>query len=213
MGVAEELVEQARAGAPAGECAVAAEGDELELAVVLRPSVPMSHYMGIRPVCALGALDGLRPLRSDLALAWPGNVVVPGEDGHAAHAACTLDVHAGTGEAGMFVVCSANVLLGWFEGASADALTHGVCSAVVSRVDAWAADVAAGRGAAGPVAPVLSDYFDALALMGHETDVVYPNGRVAARGTLAAVDVWGRATVRLADGRELVISPEQASLR
>ena len=50
MGVAEELVEQARAGAPAGECAVAAEGDELELAVVLRPSVPMSHYMGIRPV-------------------------------------------------------------------------------------------------------------------------------------------------------------------
>ena len=213
MGVAEELVEQARAGAPAGECTVAAEGDALKLAVVLRPSVPMSHYMGIRPVCALGALDGLRPLRSDLALAWPGNVVVPGEDGHAAHAACTLDVHAGTGEAGMFVVCLANVLLGWFEGASADALTHGVCSAVVSRVDAWAADVAAGRGAAGPVAPVLSDYFDALALMGHEADVVYPNGRVAARGTLTAVDVWGRATVRLADGRELVISPEQASLR
>ena len=210
MGVAEKLVEKARAGAPAGECAVAAEGDVLKLAVVLRPSVPMSHYMGIRPACALGALDGLRSLRSDLALAWPGNVVVPGEDGRAA---CTLDVHAGTGEAGMFVVCSANVLLGWFEGASADALTHGVCSAVVSRVDAWAADVAAGRGAAGPVAPVLSDYFDALALMGHETDVVYPNGRVAARGTLTAVDVWGRATVRLADGRELVISPEQASLR
>ena len=60
---------------------------------------------------------------------------------------------------------------------------------------------------------MLSDYFDALALMGHEADVVYPNGRVAARGTLTAVDVWGRATVRLADGRELVISPEQASLR
>ena len=113
----------------------------------------------------------------------------------------------------MFVVCSANVLPDWFEGASADALTHGVCSSIVSRVDAWAVDVTAGRGAAGPVAPVLSDYFDALALMGHETDVVYPNGRVAARGTLTAVDVWGRATVRLVDGRELVISPEQASLR
>lgn len=213
MGVAEELVEQARAGAPAGECAVAAEGDELELAVVLRPSVPMSHYMGIRPVCALGTLDGLRPLRSDLALAWPGNVVVPGEGGHVAHAACTLDVHAGTGEAGMFAVCSANVLLGWFEGASADALTHGVCTSIVSRVDAWAADVSAGRGAAGPVAPVLSDYFDALALMGRSCEVIYPNGRVAAAGTLTAVDVWGRATVRLADGRELVVSPEQASLR
>ena len=133
MGVAEELVEQARAGAPAGECAVAAEGDELELAVVLRPSVPMSHYMGIRPVCALGALDGLRPLRSDLALAWPGNVVVPGEDGRAERVVCSLDVHAGTGEAGMFVACSANVLLGWCEGASADALAHGVCSSMPGR--------------------------------------------------------------------------------
>lgn len=213
MGVAEELIERARTGAPAGECVIAVEGGTLRLAVLLRPAVPMSHYMGILPVCALGALEGLRPLRDDLALAWPGNVVVPGEGGHVAHAACTLDVHAGTGEAGMFAVCSANVLLGWFEGASADALTRGVCTSIVSRVDAWAADVAAGRGAAGPVAPVLSDYFDALALMGHETDVVYPNGRVAARGTLTAVDVWGRATVRLADGRELVVSPEQASLR
>lgn len=70
-----------------------------------------------------------------------------------------------------------------------------------------------GRGAAGPVAPVLSNYFDALALMGRSCEVVYPNGRVAAAGTLTAVDVWGRATVRLADGRELVVSPEQASLR
>lgn len=232
MGVAEELIERARTGAPAGECAIAVEGGTLRLAVLLRPAVPMSHYMGILPVCALGALEGLRPLRDDLALAWPGNVVVPDEDGHATqvacalgvragtgegghvtHAACTLDVHAGTGEAGMFAVCSANVLLGWFEGASADALTHGVCTSIVSRVDAWAADVSVGRGAAGPVAPVLSDYFDALALMGRSCEVVYPNGRVAAAGTLTAVDVWGRATVRLADGRELVVSPEQASLR
>ena len=48
---------------------------------------------------------------------------------------------------------------------------------------------------------------------GRSCEVVYPNGRVAAAGTLTAVDVWGRATVRLADGRELVVSPEQASLR
>ena len=53
----------------------------------------------------------------------------------------------------------------------------------------------------------------AKALMGREASVVYPTGRVAAAGTLTAVDVWGRATVHLADGRELVISPEQASLR
>ena len=110
MGVAEELIGRARTGAPAGECAIAVEGGTLRLAVLLRPAVPMSHYMGILPVCALGALEALRPLRDDLALAWPGNVV-------------------------------------------------------------------------------------------------------AAAGTLTAVDVWVRATVRLVDGRELVVSPEQASLR
>ena len=76
MGGAEELIERARTGAPAGECAIAVEDGTLRLAVLLRPAVPMSHYMGILPVCALGALEGLRPLRGDLALAWPGNVVV-----------------------------------------------------------------------------------------------------------------------------------------
>lgn len=213
MGVAEELADRARAAAPAGECAVTVENGELRLAVVLRPAVPMSHYMGILPVCALGALDALRPTRTGAALAWPGSVVLPGEDGHATTTLCSLEAHAGTGEAGMFVVCSAAVALAELGGAAEDELAQGLCSAIVARVDAWASDVAAGRGAAGPVAPVLSDYFDTLALMGHEADVVYPNGRVAAHGTFAAVDVWGRATVRLADGRELVISPEQASLR
>lgn len=213
MGVTEELIERARTGAPAGECAIAVEGGTLRLAVLLRPAVPMSHYMGILPVCALGALEGLRPLRDDLALAWPGKVVVPDEDGHATQVACALGVHAGTGEGGMFVVCSAGVELAPFAAMASGELAHAVCSAVALRVDAWAADVSAGRGAAGPVAPVLSDYFDALALMGRSCEVVYPNGRVAAAGTLTAVDVWGRATVRLADGRELVVSPEQASLR
>ena len=113
----------------------------------------------------------------------------------------------------MFVVCSAGVELAPFAAMASGELAHAVCSAVALRVDAWAADVSAGRGAAGPVAPVLSDYFDALALMGRSCEVVYPNGRVATAGTLTAVDVWGRATVRLADGRELVVSPEQASLR
>ena len=213
MGIAEELIGRARAGAPAGECAVAVDSDVLRLAVVLRPAVPMSHYMGIRPVCALGALDGLRPLRDDLALAWPGDVVLPDEAGHAAQVACALGVHAGTGEGGMFVVCSADVELALFAGQAPDELAQVACLGIVSRGDVWVADFSAGRGAAGPVAPVLSDYFDALALMGREAEVVYPNGRVAARGALTAVDVWGRATVRLADGRELVISPEQASLR
>ena len=43
---------------------------------------------------------------------------------------------------------------------------------------------------------------------------VLRGGRVIGEGTLMAVDVWGRATVRLANGsQELEIAPEQARLR
>ena len=44
--------------------------------------------------------------------------------------------------------------------------------------------------------------------------VLDAEGRVIGEGTLVAVDVWGRATVRLANGaQELEIAPEQARLR
>ena len=60
---------------------------------------------------------------------------------------------------------------------------------------------------------MLSDYFDALLGMGEEVEVLR-GGRVIGEGTLVAVDVWGRATVRLANGaQELEIAPEQARLR
>ena len=94
-----------------------------------------------------------------------------------------------------------------------DELAQAIRDAVVARADAWAAAVNSGHAVAGPLAPVLSEYFDALPLMGARVDVVYPNGNVAATGDFVAVDVWGRATVRLEDGREVVVSSEQASLR
>lgn len=214
MGVAEDLLERGRAGEPAGACLSTVEGGELTLAVLLRPGVPMGHLMGARSVCALGVLDCLRSHADAAALAWPGDVVVPDAAGHAASTIARLSAHAATGEAGMFVVCEARVALPALPaGTNPDDLARELAASISARVDVWAQDVAAGRGAAGPLAPVLSEFFDDLALMGHEASVVYPNGRVAATGTFTAVDVWGRATVRLADGRELVISPEQASLR
>lgn len=208
MGVTEDLVGRGRAGEASGACLCEAADGALRLAVLLRPGVPMGHLMGLRSVCALGALDALREKSPAATLAWPGDVVLADGGGHATSELCRLNVHAGTGEAGMFAVCEATCA-GLLSEKDAEPLARAICA----RVDAWAADVKAGRGAAGPLAPILSEFFDNLALMGHEAGVVYPNGRVAAEGTFTAVDVWGRATVRLADGRELVISPEQASLR
>lgn len=84
---------------------------------------------------------------------------------------------------------------------------------IVARVDAWEAAVRGGRAAAGPLAPILSEYFDHIPLLGHEAEAVLPDGRACARGTFCGLDVWGRAELRLADGREVDFASEQASLR
>lgn len=92
-------------------------------------------------------------------------------------------------------------------------LAHALCDGIVARVDAWEEAVRAGRSAAGPLAPILSEYFDEIPLLGHEAEAVLPDGRVCARGVFCGLDVWGRAELRLADGREIDFASEQASLR
>jgi len=84
---------------------------------------------------------------------------------------------------------------------------------VVARVDAWETDVSAGRAAAGPLAPILSEYFDCIGALGREVEAILPDGQVFARGRFAGIDVWGRATIVTPDGRELEITSEQASIR
>lgn len=162
------------------------------VSVTLRPAVPMSHMMGVPYVAALGVAEA-----SGVQVAWPHSVVA--DDGSRTE----VRTRAGFDDDGMFVTCEL----------SGPAVTDAAADAARARVDAWASDVAAGRGTAGPLAPVLGDYFDACALMGKPVAVVYPNGNVAAKGTLAGVDVWGRATVRLLTGREMEVAPEQASIR
>lgn len=214
MGVAaEQAMERAREGAPHGELFSHREEGELELACVLRPQVGMGSLSGVPYVAALGACEGLERLGvSGVGVGWPADVVC--EDGTGLVA--RVRTSAGYAE-GMFVVCSLSFDVAG--GAHADALpadekvADAVCGAILARVDAWAAAVGAGGAVAGPLAPVLSDYFDRVALMGKPVELVYPNGRVAMRGTLAGVDVWGRATVRNELGGEVEVSPEQASIR
>lgn len=83
---------------------------------------------------------------------------------------------------------------------------------IVARCDAWATDLARTSSVAGPLVPVLSDYVDALALMGQPVGALTPDGRELARGILCGMDVWGRATVRDAFGDEHEFAAEQASL-
>lgn len=166
-------------------------------AFTVRPTVPMGHVTGVPYLCALAAAEAL-----GARLRWPHEVV--GADGEPL---ARVRARAGYDEDGVFVACEIAPQ------GEKDLDVAALEGAARARVDAWAADVAAGRAAAGPLAPVLGDYFDALLGMG-ETFEVVRGGRVIGRGTLAGVDVWGRATVRLEGGaQELEIAPEQAALR
>lgn len=163
----------------------------------LRPAVPMGHVTGVPHVCALGVAREL-----GARVRWPHEVVTASGE-----PLVSVDARAGYDDEGVFVRCD----LAW------DA-ERGFDAAVLERaaseaVGAWAQGVAEGRAAAGPLAPVLSDYFDALLGMGEQVEVLRGD-RVIGEGTLVAVDVWGRATVRLANGtQELEVAPEQARLR
>ncbi|WP_154026644.1 biotin--[acetyl-CoA-carboxylase] ligase [Olsenella uli] len=262
----DDVMALGRAGAPHGSCVASHEQTEgrgrrghvwgspstgLYLSILMRPNVPMSHFMGLSAVCGLGVLDALHSLGATrAALKWPNDVVVPelGEDGEplesgAARKLCGMLMEAGTGEGGMFAVAGigVNLMLPKLGGnlgsvnplkpaqlsdavgaddegnplpvPGFDELAHAIRNHVIARCDAWAAEVNAGRAVAGPLAPILSDYFDSLPLMGKHVRVVYPNGNVMGLGTFVAVDVWGRATVKMGNGKEVTISSEQASLR
>ena len=111
----------------------------------------------------------------------------------------------------MFVVC--HVALAGVTPQTADALAGAVAEGVLARVDQWAEGISQAGRAATPLGPILNELFDRMPLMGKPAEVVYPNGKVAMRGTLVGMDVWGRATIRNEFGRDLDIAPEHASIR
>ena len=96
---------------------------------------------------------------------------------------------------------------------SFEGLAAPVRDRVVEACDAWAADVRAGRAKAGPLAPILSEYFDCVPMLGRQVVALSPEGAEICRGAFVAVDVWGRVTIHTADGRDVVLAAEQASLR
>ena len=208
MGVDErdiDLVEAARGGAPEGERRTAlADDGTLRVEFVARPEVGMAFLQGVPYVAALGVADALASLGAHgVGLAWPHDVTGP--EGLLASVGTT----AGYGE-GRFVVCRAE--LDGVTPQTAGPLADAVVEHGLARVSAWAEAIRRAGGAATPLGPVLDEVFERTPLMGRPVRVVYPNGNLAARGTLAGMDVWGRATVRAASGREVEVAAEQASI-
>lgn len=174
------------------------------LTATVRPDVPMQMYTCVQHVMALGCVRALRDAGLEAHIVWPAGVAVDGEE--------ALHVRARAGyEEGLF----AEVTLAATErGTSLLAQRRRLLSeALEASAREWEASLRRAGTVAGPLAPVLDEYFSLLLLAQKEVDVVYPNGNLCARGVLAGMDVWGRAAVRTASGRVVDISPEQASLR
>ena len=171
----------------------------------------MGAYQALGYVCAMGVVEGLRSAGIDFAaIGWPWDIV----DARTDQPLAALELHAGY-KGGMFATCTVTGArqVGLLRGLTDDDLRTVLEAGVQARVASWEQAIVGGAGKAGPLAPVLSEYFDLVALLGRPAKAVYPNGNVMAQGRFAGVDIWGRATLVANDGRELEFSPEQAGVR
>ena len=159
--------------------------------MTLRPKVAMPHFTCVPHVVALGICDA----RPDARILWPHDVC----DAETCERVIEMSARAGYDDDGTFCELT---LRGAFE------VTDEVKEAIRARMDAWEKALRS-RPRQAPLTPVLADYADAQGLLGRDVQLTYPNGNPACEGTFLGLDVWGRATVRLADGSEIEFGPER----
>lgn len=214
----------------------------LYLSIVLRPGVGPQNFVGLPAVCALGALRAVREatgLATRVGIKWPNDLVIDNRK----LAGLLVEAGAGEGGPFAVLGIGINLARPRAAGEEvvpapagaaspsplepvylADELPAGalpdfevlatlVRDRVVEACDAWASEVRGGRAKAGPLAPILSEYFDCVPMLGHPVVALGPEGVEICRGMFVAVDVWGRVTVRTSAGQEVMLAAEQASLR
>lgn len=236
MGVAQKALELARGGAQTGEfvfrisdaqeravqsqdasCESASElasapaSEKIfEVATVVRLEVSMPYVPAVPYVVALGVCQFLRGADEGFGICWPYNICYKDQ------VVASIKATAGYQE-GMFAVVSvaaeSEELCTAFDVAgNTELLAKKVSELVVQSVSAWEQQVKRARSFAGPIALILSDYFDMVPLLGQQVNKVYPNGNVALTARFGGIDVWGHAILVDKDGKELLVSEDEASV-
>ena len=240
MGVAQEALELARGGAQTGEfvfrvsdvqeCADQSQDECLELgldsasaptstpagekpfevATVVRLEVSMPYVPAVPYVVALGVCQFLRAADEGFGICWPYDICYKDQ------VIASIKATAGYQE-GMFavvsVVADAKALSLAFDVAdNTELLAKKVSELVVQSVSAWEQQVKRARSFAGPIALILSDYFDMVPLLGQQVNKVYPSGNVALTARFGGIDVWGHAILVDEDGKEILVSEDEASV-
>ena len=240
MGVAQEALELARGGAQTGEfvyrvsdvqectdqsqdecCELAfdspsapahpSSGEKpFEVATVVRLGVSMPYVPAVPYVVALGLCQFLRTADENFGICWPYDICYKDQ------AVASIKATAGYQE-GMFAVVSIaadpKVLCSTFDAASnTELLAKKVSALVAQSVSVWEQQVKRARSFAGPIALILSDYFDMVPLLGQQVNKVYPSGNVALTARFGGIDVWGHAILVDQDGKEILVSEDEASV-
>lgn len=238
MGVAQEALELARGGAQTGEfvfrvsdvqeCAASGQDDcaesacvsalarpssvekPFEVATVVRLGVSMPYVPAVPYVVALGFCQFLRAADEGFGIRWPYDICYKDQ------VVTSIKATAGYQE-GMFAVVSIaadpKVLCSAFDVAdNTELLAKKVSELVVQSVSVWEQQVKRARSFAGPIALILSDYFDMVPLLGQQVNKVYPSGNVALTARFGGIDVWGHAILVDQDGKEILVSEDEASV-
>ena len=240
MGVAQEALELARGAAQTGEfvfrafdvqeCATQDQDECLELgldsasasastpagekpfevATVVRLGVSMPYVPAVPYVVALGVCQFLRAQDESFGICWPYDICYKDQ------VVASIKATAGY-QGGMFavvsVVADAKALSLAFDVANnMELLVKKVSELVVQSVSAWEQQVKRARSFAGPIALILSDYFDMVPLLGQQVNKVYPSGNVALTARFGGIDVWGHAILVDKDGKEILVSEDEASV-
>ena len=238
MGVAQEALELARGGAQTGEfvyrisdvqeaadqsqddCSESTfapasahplSGEKpFEVATVVRLGVSMPYVPAVPYVVALGLCQFLCAKDEGFGIRWPYDICYKDQ------VVASIKATAGYQE-GMFavvsVVADAKALSLAFDVAdNTELLAKKVSELVVQSVSAWEQQVKRARSFAGPIALILSDYFDMVPLLGQQVNKVYPSGNVALTARFGGIDVWGHAILVDQDGKEILVSEDEASV-
>ena len=238
MGVAQEALELARSGAQTGEfvfrisdvqeCAAPSQDDcsesacapasarpssgekPFEVATVVRLGVSMPYVPAVPYVVALGLCQFLRAKDEGFGIRWPYDICYKDQ------VIASIKATAGYQE-GMFavvsVVADVKVLSLAFDVAdNTELLAKKVSELVIRSVSVWEQQVKRARSFAGPIALILSDYFDMVPLLGQQVNKVYPSGNVALTARFGGIDVWGHAILVDQDGKEILVSEDEASV-
>ena len=238
MGVAQEALELARGGAQTGEfvfrafdmqeCAAQDQDECLELdhdsasapvstpagekpfevATVVRLGVSMPYVPAVPYVVALGVCQFMCAADKSFGICWPYDICYKDQ------VVASIKAMAGYQE-GMFavisVVADARALSLAFDVAdNTEFLVKKISELVVQSVSTWEQQVKRARSFAGPIALILSDYFDMVPLLGQQVNKVYPSGNVALTARFGGIDVWGHAILIDEDGKEILVSEDEA---